>query len=163
MPDVEPAGIERDRLGRLDDRRPVVEEQPARRPGPAERVLDPRLVPRAAASRVDRVERPLAAVGERQRVAADAGEPEPLAQRVRGGGRVQDALEASRAREHAHARDPPRAAAPRSASASASSSSEIRRSDAKEMPSRARKTSPTPTPTDISIACRPMPKANPWA
>ena len=46
---------------------------------------------------------------------------------------------------------------------SASVTSGILRSIANERPSRPRKNSPTPMPTEASIACSPIPNANPFA
>lgn len=117
---VEPHRVERNRFRRLDDRPPVLELEPARAPRPPERVVHVGLPPLAAACERDHLERSLAAVRHRQLDHLDARHtPSPPAERGRRLHGTENALEASRAREHAHcppAPPPPAARASRPAS-----------------------------------------------
>ena len=75
---------EPDRLGRLDDRGPVRQHEPARLDRPPERVGDRRAAPLAAERDEEQVGRPLAAVGDRRLHRLGACAPEPLRERGRG-------------------------------------------------------------------------------
>ena len=80
LPGREPR--EPDRLGRLDDRAPVRQQQEAGRDGPAERIGDLGFAPVAAEGRVENLGCPVAAVGQRQLVGLDARLREPPSQRA---------------------------------------------------------------------------------
>ena len=168
------AGVERERLGRLDHRasRPAAR---ASAPRPAGRSVRDR--PPAATSppsaRAQHVERALAAVGDRQRVDLAPGRAQPVAPaRRRPRRRERTPL---RLAGHASARTvvQPGTRGRRGAAVPRAAADGVGRGDAapphppacraarSERPSRARKISPTPTPTDTSIACSPRPKAKP--
>ena len=102
------------------------------------------------------VERPLAAVRDRELVALSAGSSQTFGERRRRLARGEDAFEAAgaaSARRLVLLHDLQLRLRRRL--------SGIRLSIANEIPSRARKNSPTPTPTDVSIVCSPSPNAKP--
>ena len=93
----EPA--EADRLRRLDDRRPVRQEQPPRRDGRPSGSRDDRRAPLAAACPREHLGRPLAAVCDRALADLEARtRRSPVASAAAASTASQDALEASRAR-----------------------------------------------------------------